>query len=429
MSSLNTILKLTDINTREDIKPLSYAMFPGTHCPLFGVTMIASFIEDLVVVVLGTQECTYYSKDFAYLRQKGKDNFYSLVVNKHDITFGCEEKIKEAIKYIDMNMKPKAIMMVTTCVLEVIGEDTEGIKNLLQDDINAKLLVVKTEHFKCNNHIVGMEDALEELIVLMEPQQKEKGSINILGHRQHDIEKTELFKILKDENIKINTIIPSESSIESLEIAPRGELNLVTDFVALPLAREMEKKFDIPFIYFDKYLSMERIKEGYTKIQNVLDINISDRLKAKEKELELMIEEAREKLSGKTFMYGNTPMNAFEVSSFLSSIGIEPIVIQARDLYENDKIYIEEIRARNYNPYVTKIANISPLRKLYDEFKPDFYIGHENPMELARRGIVQVTLDEATKGLGYEVCMTSIKKILLCLEQSKSMGGIKHGAI
>lgn len=416
MSNLNNILTLKDVNSREDIKALSHAIFPGTHCPLFGVTMIASFIKDLTVVVLGTEECTYYSKDFAYLRQKGKDNFYSLVVSEHDITFGCEDKIKEALTHIDRVVNPKAIMLVTTCVLEVIGEDVEGIKTSVQGDINAKLLVVNTEHFKCSNHISGMEDSLKELMTLMEKQDIDKGSVNILGYRQHDIEKTELYNVLKSEGVRINTILPAKSSIESLITTPKGELNIVTEFIALPLARDMEKKFGVPFVYFDKYLSIDRIKEGYEKIQELLNINIISKLKDKEELLILKIKEAKEKLNGKTFIYGNAPLNAFEVSSFLSSLNMKPLMIQARDLYENDHIYIDEIKQREHDPYVTKIANIAPLRKIYDEFKPDFYIGHENPMELIKRNITQVTLDDVTKGLGYEVSIKSIDKILLCVE-------------
>ena len=211
--------------------------------------MIASFIEDLVVLVAGTQECTYYVKDFAYQRQNGKDNFYSVVTNKHDITFGCERKIKDVITEIDKKFKPKAIMIVSTCVLELIGEDFKALARSIENEINAKILVVPTEHFKCNSHIPGMERALEELTVLMEKCKVEENSVNILGHRQHGIENTELMKLLISEGININSVIPSKCTIEQLKTAPKAKLNIVTDFVALPMAKKMESKFGIPYVY------------------------------------------------------------------------------------------------------------------------------------------------------------------------------------
>ncbi|NLK75611.1 MAG: oxalate:formate antiporter [Clostridiales bacterium] len=435
--SLDKLSKLSQIERAEDIKSLSHAIFPGTHCPLFGVAMIAYFIEDLVVVVVGTQECTYYAKDFVYQRQYGKDNFYSLVANKHDITFGCEAKIKEVIYEIDKTIRPKAIMIVSTCILELIGEDFESLGAAIQHEVNAKILVVPTEHFKCNSHIPGMERSLEQLVTLMEKGKQEELAVNILGHRQHGVEETELIRLLIEEGMQINSVIPSKTTIEELRYGARASLNIVTDFVALPMARRMEEEFNIPYVYFDKHLSIERIREKYKMIEDVLNINILSKLKDKEEELKNLIEEAKGILQGKTFIYGNTPMMALEVGSFLCDLGMEPILIQVRDLYENDTIYKEEIISKGYDPHISRIANIAPMEYIYDESRPDFYLGHESPMKLAKRNIIQVTLDEVTKKLGYEIPITIINKLLISLRQHDEFkekmlsmgkdGGLKHG--
>ncbi|GMG96495.1 nitrogenase component 1 [Tepidimicrobium xylanilyticum] len=437
--SIDNLSRLSQIEKSEDIQSLSHAIFPGTHCPLFGVAMIASFIEDLVVIVVGTQECTYYAKDFAYQRQCGRDNFYSLVANKHDITFGCGQKIKEAIFEIDKIIKPKGIMIVSTCVLEVIGEDFISLGKEVQDKVDAKILVVPTEHFKCNSHIPGMERTLEELITLMEDCKQEKNTINILGHRQYGVENTELMKLLIEEDIKINSVIPSKTTIEELKFAPKASLNIVTDFVALSMAKKMKEKFNIPYVYFDRHLTIERIREKYSQIEKTLNVDLLSKLKHKEEELKSLIEEAKVELKGKTFIYGNTPMMAFEVSSFLCDLGMEPILIQVRELYENDHIYMREIKSYGYDPFVSRIANIAPMQYIYDECSPNFYLGHENPVNLAKRDIVQVTLDEVTKKLGYEIPIDSIKKILLSLREHQELkekmmnlmakGGNRHGVM
>ena len=114
-------------------------------------------------------------------------------------------------------------------------------------------------------------------------------------------------------------------------------------------------------------------------------------------------------------------MMALEVSSFLCELGLKPVLIQIRELYENDEIYIDEIKKYKFNPYISKIANIAPMQYVYDELKPNFYLGHENPMNLAKRNIVQVTLDEVTKKLGYEIPIDTINKILLCYKQQEEM--------
>ena len=62
MYTLDRLNRLDEINEDKDIKSLSHAIFPGTHCPLFGVALTASYIKNMPLVVVGTSECTYYTK-------------------------------------------------------------------------------------------------------------------------------------------------------------------------------------------------------------------------------------------------------------------------------------------------------------------------------------------------------------------------------
>lgn len=132
------------------------------------------------------------------MRQKGKDQVYSAVLEQHDITFGCEEDLREIILKIDREEKPKALMIITTCVVELIGEDVSSILHSLRDEVNTKLLIVKTEHFKCNSHIDGMEKAYAGLASLMEQKPKKENTVNILGFKYDGVEETELYQLLND---------------------------------------------------------------------------------------------------------------------------------------------------------------------------------------------------------------------------------------
>ena len=412
------ICRLSDVKSNEDIKALSFAKFPGTHCPLFGVAMIASFISDLAVLVVGTGECTYYSKGFAYGNQKGNDNFYSLAIGKNEITFGCGKQILSALKRIENEDKPQAIMVVTTCVLEVIGEDVESLLMENEMDFNAKLLCVKTEHFKCGSHIPGMERALKSLVTVMERGEKAERSINILGHRKHGVEETEVISALQEENIKINSIIPSNCTIADLVNASKTSLNIVTDFTALPLAREMEKCFGIPFVYFGRHLMKEKIDREYKRIEEIFEISLINRLEDKRDKLDQLEEKAKILFKDKSFIYGNTPMMAFEVTDYLTHLGLIPLFVQVREYYEEERGDMDSLLSRSYNPYIAQIANIAPMQEVYDELKPAIYLGHENPMALWKKGIVQITADEVTEKIGYEVPIKFLEKIISIYEMS-----------
>lgn len=429
MYSLDVLNKLDEINEDKDIKSLSHAIFPGTHCPLFGVMLTASYIKNMPVLVVGTSECTYYTKNFAYHRQKGKDSVYSLALKEKDVVFGAQVKVEKAIKQIVEIEEPDAIMIVTTCVPELIGEDYSSIEYSLSDEINIPIFVVNTEHFKCNSHIPGMTRALRSLGNAMTKPKYNEG-VNILGHRQSDVEKTELVNLLKSQGIKINTVIPSKCDIEDIKNASNVKLNIVTDMIAIDLAKYMKEKFSIDYIYFDKHMSKNIIFENYHKLSKILDIDFNKQLSEQRKEYDELFLKVSEILKGKKLIYGNTPMMAFETVDFLSDLGAIPIFVQVRELYEQDKIFKDNLIEKGFNPYVSRIANIAPLRHLYDSIGADLYIGHENPMLLREKGLMQITMDSHAQKIGYELPIAMMKDLIKLFEmKNNKMGGMMHGSL
>lgn len=426
MYTLDILNRLDEISEDKDIKSLSHAIFPGTHCPLFGVALTASYIKNMPLVVVGTSECAYYTKNFAYHRQKGKDSVYSVVLGDKEVVFGGQKILETAVKQIIEIEEPDAIMIVTTCVPELIGEDYSSIEYSLSTDIDIPIFVVNTEHFKCNSHIPGMSRSLKVLSSCMK-KFKEKEGINILGHRQSDVENTEIVKILKDIGISLNTVIPSKCDISDIKNASKAKINIVTDMIALDLAKDMKRKFDIDYIYFDKHMNKDTIYINYKKLGDLLNISLLDKLENSIKEYNELFAKCKTLFEGKKLIYGNTPMMAFETVDFLIDLGMEPVFVQVRELYEQDIVYKERISKKGFNPYISRIANIAPLRKLYDDIGADIYIGHENPMLLKEKGLIQITLDSHAQKIGYELPIGIMKDLikLVDLEDSK-MGGMMY---
>ncbi|MCC0637987.1 nitrogenase component 1 [Clostridioides sp. ES-S-0001-02] len=418
MYTLNVLNRLKDIAYDKDIKSLSYAVFPGTHCPLFGVVLTASYIKNMALVIVGTNECTYYSKNFAYHRQSGQDSVYSVVLKDKDIVFGAEKKVIEAVKYISEVEKFDAIMIVTTCVPELIGEDYNALSEELEELIGIPVLAVNTEHYTCNSHIIGMTRTLKSLSSVMENHTNKKG-VNILGHRQENVEDTELVKLLFKEGVKINCVIPSKCTIRDIKSASSAKLNIVTDMIALDLAEDMKNKFGIEYIYFDKNMKESIIMENYNKLCNILDIDVQDELLEQRQKYNLLLNKCRLLMEGKKLIYGNTPMMVFETVDFLTELGLVPEFIQVRELYEQDGLFKDNIIKKGHNPYISRIANIAPLRSLYDTINADIYIGHENPMLLKEKGLMQITLDEHAQKIGFELPIGIMETLIKLFDVEK----------
>lgn len=411
MYTLDSLNKLSEIKENKDIKSLSHAIFPGTHCPLFGVALTASYVKNMVLIVIGTSECTYYAKNFSYHRQEGKDMVYSLVLNDNEIIMGAVDEVERAAREIIEIENPEAVMLVSTCVPELIGEDYFGIQYSLGAEIDIPIFVVQTEHFKCNSHIPGMTKAMVALTTAMEKQPL-NNSINILGHRFELVEETELVQLLKKHHIEINTVIPSNCSIDEIRQAPQAKLNIVTDMIALDLATQMELKFGTPYLYFDKHMQKETITKNYEKLEKVFGINFEADLQEIKHEYDQLYVECQTLLKNKKFIYGNTPMMAFETAQFFTTLGMQPLLIQVRELYEQDIPYKDDILAAGFNPPISRMSNIAPLRDLYGSIGADIYIGHESPMILRQHGMMQITFDSHAQKMGYELSVGMMKDII-----------------
>ncbi|MDM8129216.1 nitrogenase component 1, partial [Paraclostridium benzoelyticum] len=212
--------------------------------------------------------------------------------------------------------------------------------------------------------------------------------------------------------------------------ASNVKLNIVTDMIAIDLAKYMKEKFGIDYIYFDKHMSKNIIFENYHKLSKILDIDFNKKLSEQRKEYDKLFLKLSEILNGKKLIYGNTPMMAFETVDFLSDLGAIPIFVQVRELYEQDKIFKKNLIEKGFNPYVSRIANIAPLRHLYDSIGADLYIGHENPMLLREKGLMQITMDSHAQKIGYELPIAMMKDLIKLFEmKNNKMGGMMHGSL
>ena len=96
--------RLSEVSMMKQVEPLSYALFPGYHCPLMGAMLTIGKIRDAVMLVIGPDECTYYTKmatsDGGRMASEGCQ-IVSVVLDQHDVTFGCKEAITEAFQELN----------------------------------------------------------------------------------------------------------------------------------------------------------------------------------------------------------------------------------------------------------------------------------------------------------------------------------------
>ena len=408
---LGRLNRLSKVQTIKDIPQLTTALFPGTHCPLMGAAMIAGGIKDCLLVIVGTDECSYYTKSLTLSDRYGGINgrCVSVVLDSHDVTFGSAESMHKVFKEIVAEYQPKCVMLVTTCVIEVIGDDYDAIAEELTKQYGIPVMTVHTEHFKCEDHFPGFERAITVCQSIMQPQ-KCDGSVNVLGQRFGDFADTELYALLTKSGVKIGVQLPSGCTSDDIRYAPAAKVNIVVNDIALPLAQAMQEQYGIPYVYFNRFAAPEKILQAYQHLFDYLELPLPAEVGAKFDECRVLEQETMPVVQGVPYIFGNTQYDCFELNSYLCRLGMVPQLIQSNKLREENFADIESILA-TIDPYVCKAANIAPLQYVYDVLHPWIYMGHEFGERLRRKGIAQLHSDPAGKMLGFE-CNTFLLKIL-----------------
>ncbi len=402
LKGLNT---LKEIKSMRDVSNITHSQFPGTHCPLMGALLVVRGIKDSLAFVVGTDECVYYSKSMtmAFDGFGGlKGRCVSVRLDTNDVTFGSAEKVERAFKEIVDEYKPSCVFLISTCVIEIIGDDFDALATTFQKEYNIPVLPVHTEHFKCEDHLPGIERALSACADLMVKQDTHP-SVNILGQRHGDFTKSELYKVLNKENIEINIQLPKECTLDEIKTATKASLNIVVNDTALDLAKRMYEKFGTPYINFKKSCSHETNLTLYKELFSQFGQEVPAYIIEHYEKCKNLYNENTETYKGLRYIYGGVPFSPFESLKILTDLGLEPLLLQISDVQADDYDNINEI-TKLYNPYVTRTANVAGMTYVYDNLKPDLNFGPAYMHTLIEKKIAPVRFDSASDMIGFELC-------------------------
>jgi Nitrogenase molybdenum-iron protein, alpha and beta chains len=411
---------LSEIKKSSDIFGECSAVSCGVFCPTFGISVCAPLIQDAAVIVVGTPECVWYAKNSCiyHSNDPAYDRFYCCAMDNHDIVFGDSGGIRSAISEVAGDASVNCIILASTCIPEIIGDDMDSIARESEEETGIPVLPVHIAHYdhKCNEFGVAISRTLEALGRLMEPQEVQPMTVNLLGRHFHSsmdgsLQDSELVGLLEKYGASINLMLPDKCSTAAISSAPLAAMNIVTNAVGKDLAEYMRQRFGTPYVFFEPSLNLDYISKGYAKIQECLGINMEKDLSGLKAGAESVINNSRAVLDGKSFINGGRPPDAFEAACFLSELGMKPLLINAYRVYESSAETIEKILARGWNPYINYVANPEAAFRLIPELLPDLFVGHGNAELLKQMGIKHIEMLLPPGKLGYEAVIYVLEVI------------------
>jgi nitrogenase molybdenum-cofactor synthesis protein NifE len=399
------VMRLSDITEDTVFSPTSFAQYPGSHCAFFGVAGMVPLIKNSYALLLGPAICLYNAKLTINLRaltsDPRPDNLLLLSITQEDIIFGAHEKVKQAVIEVDRRYQPEVLFVVTTCTQEIIGEDFDAAIAEIQPEVAAKLLVIHTDNFTCEDAAPGIEHTYLALADLMQAQPVEEKAVNLLGLRVPEGRNTELVHLLESKGIHIRNVIPSYSTPSEIALAPGVQLNIVLEHYALPLAEKMREDFGTEYIYCERPYALDSVETWYRQIAEVLQIDLNQEIALlKQKTLE-SVSRIQDRFAGKTCALGMQQGRSFDLARLLVNLGMKPVLIFLSRLLADDHKDIQDLLAAGINPLVVKRGNALLNEQLLADLRPDYFIGFHDRKELARLGIEERSLVFSQYQLGF----------------------------
>lgn len=385
------------------------AEFPGAHCGLFEASIMAPLFPNSIALVIAPPSCSYHAKLIANRRLQSpsskEDNLYCLNLSQEDLIFGVEPVIEEALNEIDELLRPEMIFLISTCTPEIIGFDESALA-LIKNQLNAKILVVKTNGYESLHQQKGSIDYLTSLVEVMQPMEVEPLSVNILGLRSTNWKEAEIIQVLELAGVKINAVLPG-ANLKEIERAPSAALNIVIGKIAKPLATIMEKEFGTPYIHYDFSYKTENIVQGYETIMDFFNLGLPNEINELKDQHLQFIEQKRQQIKGISFGIGAVDGSNIEAASFYATLGMVPIFLTTRMPLQDNHPDLLDIKGLP----IIHLNKTVKMHSLIKQYKPQIFLGHAQSEMLKKENVLHCHPAIQRCGPGFKAVQQELENI------------------
>ncbi len=454
-SMTTTIEKLTADGCSIDDKHKVCRSRGGESCAFDGAMIVLQPIADTAHIVHGPIACcgnTWEGR--GTLSSKGELHTmgFTTDMSEIDIIYGSEDKLLDAIRWTAEAVKPKAIFVYATCVSGMTGEDIEAVCKRAGDELDIRVIPVNAPGFvgpkNLGNRIAG-EVLLEHVIGTGETPVMTHTDINLIGEYNIAGDLWFVEPLLTRAGIRVLSRFTGDATFEQITWAHQAKLNVVVCGRALiNVAREMERKYGIPFVEASFFGSTEiaaalraiarelRGPEsvgqgagargqgpGETEIAKAVEVLI----KSEEKKLKEALKPYQH-LRGKKAVLYTGGVKSWSFISALQDLGIEVAAVGTKKSTIEDEEKMKAI----LGPDAPLVEDVTPknLLKLLKERNADMLIaGGRNQYLAIKAGypFVDVNQERHTAYAGYAGLVNLAEQISNSMKFYKGVQGPGSG--
>lgn len=427
MTGIKHLKCLSAVKSMKAIQPLTPAAFPGNHCPMHTALSLGTRIKGVSTLVIGTSECGYYSRNIPVASPYADDGLHwTYILDSKEVVFGFRDGIIDSIRAMNA-AGAKIILLLATCVPELIGEDIESICYEIQPQIKARLLHIPLGNFKCGSYQPGYWKTLKKLGMVTEKADIKTETVNILGRSalEEHIPMPEIISVLKQQKVPLRFLSP-DSSLEDFVSAGDARMSISLSPFMNPFAEYLTKEHTVPFISLHDAYSIKEINEAYTMLENHLELKIVGYMRDLKKEADVLQKKAAVKLNDTNYIMANTgALQPLPLSVYFSELGMSTIMIHMEEYYPSDVQWSESLLVKDKNPIICLMLNEHADKTIIKSLCPDVVIGDWGGRSEEKPPTVQIM--DFYGQVGYERTISLLNRITNILSAPKEGEG--HGII
>jgi hypothetical protein len=242
----------------------------------YGIVRVGSQIPQSHLLFVGPPSCGRHTSITA-IQQNYKDRISYLFFSENELALGIvEEELCDAIDtlLLQLETRPKALLIYICCILYLAGFDEESITSELvarNPDIRFQICLMNpvaadTKHppgLTMQERMYGMLDHLSPL----------ENTLNFLGNNIPVDHRSEVYQVLHACGVKAVWHVAEQNSFEDFQRMGRARWNLVIRPEAILAAKSLSNRIEFRFLPVS--YDLIQIREQYEEIFSLLSFRCS----------------------------------------------------------------------------------------------------------------------------------------------------------
>jgi len=362
-------------------------------------------IEGVIPILHGPQACGFGNQMGSMFCRPSRLLTVGTTLKKSEVIFGGEENLKEQIRNVYEQYKPKIIVIISTCVPQLIGEDVQGIITEFKEEIpDLKITYCETGFNHPRATPMGNDVSWKAIVDVLEPQEMVKNSVGLLGRAGQDADSLgTLTAPLREAGI--TTYAFPAGHLDEMAKIVKAEYLCPIQLVPHLTCRRLSERFGSVIQYFEIPAGVEGTSRF---LRGVAELTANQHLPAIVDREEARVLPRLRKIQASfkdepvRALLVTGPSNEMSIGKILAEFGAEVIIVPAmRNSFARQE---QNILRERYGSRITfHEADFDTVAQLTDVYKPDVvFADFQARVELVHRLIPCLINENYLNEYGYD---------------------------